>query len=141
MHVNFQIQAKDDFIGGNVIPTNGSDSGIYLNDGTTNTKPFPQPSVNVKLLNHTLDNKEIIFYKNETITSNNFAKELLDAYKVIELDGKTSLSLGDAGIPELTDEEIKSLRLVLPSQKITVILIRMILLDNLSLNLYLIQKV
>ena len=109
-HVNFQIQAKDDFIGGNVIPTNGSDSGIYLNDGTTNTKPFPQPSVNVKLLNHTLDNKEITFYKNETITSNNFAKELLDAYKVIELDGKTSLSLGDAGIPELTDEEIKSLR-------------------------------
>ena len=109
-HVNFQIQAKDDFIGGNVIPTNGSDSGIYLNDGTTNTKPFPQPSVNVKLLNHTLDNKEITFYKTETITSNNFAKELLDAYKVIELDGKTSLSLGDAGIPELTDEEIKSLR-------------------------------
>ena len=109
-HVNFQIQAKDDFIGGNVIPTNGSDSGIYLNDGTTNTKPFPQPSVNVKLLNHTLDNKEITFYKNETITSNNFAKELLDAYKVIELDDKTSLSLGDAGIPELTDEEIKSLR-------------------------------
>ena len=109
-HVNFQIQAKDDFIGGNVIPTNGSDSGIYLNDETTNTKPFPQPSVNVKLLNHTLDNKEITFYKNETITSNNFAKELLGAYKVIELDGKTSLSLGDAGIPELTDEEIKSLR-------------------------------
>ena len=34
----------------------------------------------------------------------------MDAYKVIELDGKTSLSLGDAGIPELTDEEIKSLR-------------------------------
>ena len=62
------------------------------------------------MLNHTLDNKEITFYKNETITSNNFAKELLDAYKVIELDGKTSLSLGDAGIPELTDEEIKSLR-------------------------------
>lgn len=109
-HVNFQIQAKDDFIGGNVIPTNGSDSGIYLNDETTNTKSFPQPSVNVKLLNHTLDNKEITFYKNETITSNNFAKELLGAYKVIELDGKTSLSLGDAGIPELTDEEIKSLR-------------------------------
>lgn len=109
-HVNFQIQAKDDFIGGNVIPTNGSDSGIYLNDETTNTKPFPQPSVNVKLLNHTLDNKEITFYKNETITSNNFAKELLDAYKVIELDGKTSLGLGDAGIPELTDEEINSLR-------------------------------
>lgn len=109
-HVNFQIQAKDDFIGGNVIPTNGSDSGIYLNDETTNTKPFPQPSVNVKLLNHTLDNKEIAFYKNETITSNNFAKELLGAYKVIELDGKTSLGLGDAGIPELTDEEIASLR-------------------------------
>ena len=109
-HVNFQIQAKDDFIGGNVIPTNGSDSGIYLNNETTNTKPFPQPSVNVKLLNHTLDNKEITFYKNEAITSDNFAEELLDAYKVIELDGKTSLSLGDAGIPELTDEEIKSLR-------------------------------
>ena len=34
----------------------------------------------------------------------------MDAYKVIELDGKTSLGLGDAGIPELTDEEINSLR-------------------------------
>ena len=36
-------------------------------------------------------------------------RELLDAYKVIELDGKTSLSLGDAGIPELTDEKIAKL--------------------------------
>ena len=32
-NASFRIQAKDDFIGGNMIPTNGADSGIYLNGG------------------------------------------------------------------------------------------------------------
>lgn len=107
---SFNIQAKDDFIGGNEIPTNGADSGIYVDDETTNTKPFPQPSVNVKLLTPAIDSKEITFYKGETITSDKFANELLKAYKIMELDSKASLKLGDAGIPELTDEDIASLR-------------------------------
>lgn len=107
---SFNIQAKDDFIGGNEIPTNGADSGIYVEDETTNTKPFSQPSVNVKLLTPAINSKEITFYKGETITSDKFANELLKAYKIMELDSKTSLKLGDAGIPELTGEEIASLR-------------------------------
>ena len=109
-NASFNIQAKDDFIGGNEVPTNGADSGIYVDDETTNTKPFPQPSVNVKLLTPAIDSKEITFYKGETITSDKFANELLKAYKIMELDSKTSLKLGDAGIPELTDEDIASLR-------------------------------
>ena len=107
---SFNIQAKDDFIGGNEVPTNGADSGIYVDDEITNTKPFPQPSVNVKLLTPAINSKEITFYKGETITSDKFANELLKAYKIMELDSKTSLKLGDAGIPELTDEDIASLR-------------------------------
>lgn len=107
---SFNIQAKDDFIGGNEVPTNGADSGIYVDDEITNTKPFHQPSVNVKLLTPAINSKEITFYKGETITSDKFANELLKAYKIMELDSKTSLKLGDAGIPELTDEDIASLR-------------------------------
>ena len=54
-HETIEIKAKDNFIGGNMIPTNGSASGITI-DG--NTKPFPQPSVNVKLLTPSIGDKE-----------------------------------------------------------------------------------
>lgn len=43
-----KIKAKDDFIGGNMIPTNGADSGITLESG--GTVEFQKPTVNVKLL-------------------------------------------------------------------------------------------
>ena len=46
--VSFTIKAKEDFMGGNVIPTNGATSGVKASDGTF--KPFPQPAVNVKSL-------------------------------------------------------------------------------------------
>ena len=55
-NASFRIQAKDDFIGGNMIPTNGADSGIYLNGG--GIKEFEQPSVNVKLLNLNIGSKK-----------------------------------------------------------------------------------
>lgn len=63
-HETIEIKAKDDFIGGNMIPTNGSASGITI-DG--NTKPFPQPSVNVKLLTPSIGDKEKTYYKGDTI--------------------------------------------------------------------------
>lgn len=45
--VTFTVKAKDEFMGGNVIPTNGSESGVSKDDSTM---PFPQPAVNVKAL-------------------------------------------------------------------------------------------
>lgn len=108
------IVAKSDFIGGNTIPTNGAASGIYVDANTT--KLFPQPSVNVRLFTPSIDNKEITFYKGEEITSSTFTKELLDSYKLTgDLEQAVTLKLGQHGIPELTTEEINSLK---PNQTI-----------------------
>ena len=105
-HQTIDIKAKDNFIGGNMIPTNGSSSGITV-DG--NTKLFPQPSVNVKLLTPSIGDKEITYYKGDTIESSKFSGELLGTYKITELDGTTTLTVGN-GIPALTEKQLNSLK-------------------------------
>lgn len=64
--VSFIIEAKDGFMGGNVIPTNGSSSGVSL-DGTT--VPFPQPAVNVKSLGLDVPDQEITVFLGDTVQS------------------------------------------------------------------------
>ena len=105
---SFQIQARDDFIGGNMIPTNGASSGIYLEGG--GAKKFEQPSVNVRLLNLKIDNKEITVFKGDPIKAQDFRNELAKTIKVVELDGKTTTleavtpqENGVVKLPELTD--------------------------------------
>ena len=101
-HETIEIKAKDDFIGGNMIPTNGSDSGITVGN---NKKSFPQPSVNVKLLTPGIGDKEITYYKGDTIESSKFSGELLGTYKMTELDGETAV-----GIPQLTTDQLAELK-------------------------------
>jgi len=103
-HETIEIKAKDDFIGGNMIPTNGSASGITVGD---NTKYFPQPSVNVKLLTPSIDDKEITYYKGDTIESSKFSSELLGTYKMTELDKTTTV---EKSIPQLTKEQLTKLK-------------------------------
>ena len=103
-HETIEIKAKDNFIGGNMIPTNGPASGITVGD---NTKYFPQPSVNVKLLTPSIGDKEITYYKGDTIESSKFSGELLGTYKMTELDGKTTVT---KGIPQLTEEQLTELK-------------------------------
>ena len=107
-NVEFKVKAKDDFIGGNMIPTNGADSGIYLNGGVT--KKFEQPSVNVRLLNLKIENKEITVFKGDPIKAQDFRNELAKTIKVVELDGKTTTleavtpqENDVVKLPELTD--------------------------------------
>ena len=103
-HETIEIKAKDDFIGGNMIPTNGPASGITVGD---NTKYFPQSSVNVKLLTPSIGDKEITYYKGDTIESSKFSGELLGTYKMTELDGNTAVT---KGIPQLTKEQLAELK-------------------------------
>lgn len=103
-HETIEIKAKDDFIGGNMIPTNGSASGITVGE---NTKLFPQPSVNVKLLTPRIGDKKITYYKGDTIESSKFSGELLGTYKMTELDGNTAVT---KGIPQLTTEQLAELK-------------------------------
>lgn len=58
-----------------MIPTNGADSGIYLNGG--GIKEFEQPSVNVKLLNLNIGSKKITVFKGDPITAKNLEMNLL----------------------------------------------------------------
>lgn len=108
---SFVIKAKDDFIGGNMVPTNGAKSGIYLTKNPESVKKFPQPSVNVKLLSLKLDSKEVTVFKGEEIYSQNFRDELASTFKVIDLNGKAVLPKdGDTvKLPKLSNEQIASL--------------------------------
>lgn len=91
---SFKVKAKDDFIGGNMIPTNGADSGIYLNGG--GVKKFEQPSVNVKLLDLNIDGKNITVFKGDPISAQNFRSELAETLNIKQLDGKTKpLTIGE----------------------------------------------
>ena len=112
---SFVIKAKDDFIGGNMVPTNGAKSGIYLTKDPESVKKFPQPSVNVKLLSLKLDSKEVTVFKGEKINSQNFRDELASTFNVVDLKGNTTLKAvlpkdGDiVKLPELSKEQIASL--------------------------------
>lgn len=110
----FEIKAKHDFIGGNMVPTNGSESGIYL---TSETVPFPQPSVNVQLLSLDMKNMEKWVYNGDDIAPmftadkpTSIADELYDTFKIVELDGTTITETGKQKWPELTDAQKKTLK-------------------------------
>lgn len=111
---SFQIQARDDFIGGNMIPTNGASSGIYLEGGVT--KEFEQPSVNVKLLGLNIGDKETTVFKGDPINPQNLVNELAGTVDVVELDNTTKtltavtpLEGNKVKLPTLTADQIKSL--------------------------------
>lgn len=114
---SFQIKAKDDFIGGNMVPTNGADSGIYLDNEST--RYFDQPFVNVKLLSLSIDNDETTVFKGDSIDPSRYANELAKTLNVVELDGNTTITgmnpvtgEGDSKtptFPTLTDDQKKEL--------------------------------
>lgn len=106
------VKAKDDFIGGNKIITNGSESGITLeNVGTVH---FKQPAVNVKLLDITQEEKEITVFLGDEIDPINLLKQLNEEQTKIngfEKDSKGA-SKNTYNIPEssrLTADEISKL--------------------------------
>ena len=113
-NASFRIQAKDDFIGGNMIPTNGAASGIYLDGG--GIKKFEQPSVNVKLLSLSIGNDTTTVFKGDPINTRNYGNALAETIAVVELNGSTKTLTavnpqdnGKVKLPELTKEQISNL--------------------------------
>ncbi len=54
LHIEITTTAKDEFLGGNAVPTNGDASGVYSNEGDASdpskvVENFPRPSVNVPI--------------------------------------------------------------------------------------------
>ncbi len=107
---SFNVQAKSDFIGGNMIPTNGPTSGIYVDSDTTIY--FEQPSVNVKLLNPILEGSEYTIYKGDESILDQFVKQLVDTFgfqKYYKNQNDVVLN-GNSNIPELEPEQIELLK-------------------------------
>lgn len=112
---SFQIKAKDDFIGGNMVPTNGADSGIYLDNEST--RFFDQPSVNVKLLSLSIGNDETTVFKGESIDPSGYANELAKTLNVVELDGKTKTITGMNPVTGEGDSKTPTFPTLLDDQK------------------------
>ena len=61
------VKPQDGFLGGNNVPTNGENSGIYTADGNQ-IKPFPQPEVNVPIKLDAQNVTKNIYYGNPAPT-------------------------------------------------------------------------
>ena len=79
---SFTLKAKEDFLGGNVIATNGAESGVKTGSSDNEKfEKFDQPAVNVKLLDFTLKNEEEYVFKGDKFdvyTDSGAYKWLLD---------------------------------------------------------------
>lgn len=58
--IEFTVTAKDGFVGGNSVPTNGSDSGVYDKDGKE-VATFDVPQVNVPIKSELTVNNKVIY--------------------------------------------------------------------------------
>lgn len=58
--IEFTVTAKDGFVGGNSVPTNGSDSGVYDKDGKE-VATFDVPQVNVPIEAELTVNDKVIY--------------------------------------------------------------------------------
>ncbi len=107
--VTFTVKAKDEFMGGNVIPTNGPSSGVSSGDST---EPFPQPAVNVKSLELEVPSVEETIYLGDSV---NVAENVAKIKAVLAKKVKSDVQQGESEtfeIPEscqLTDDDIVGL--------------------------------
>lgn len=84
------VKAKEEFIGGNSIPTNvHPDSKITTGYGEA---ILPQPSVNVKLLSLAIGKDETTVFKGDQIDPSGYKDKLAKTLKVKELDGTTTIT-------------------------------------------------
>lgn len=98
------LKAKEDFLGGNVILTNGSESKINAANSHLGDKDlyFPKPTVNVKELDFTLKNKEITLEIGNDINPNAYIKELNQTLS------RTDLQLNENELTELLNKKTLS---------------------------------
>lgn len=97
------VRARENFIGGNRIPTNGPNSGIRVEE---ELYPFEKPTVNVKLLSLQLTDKEVTLFLGEEVTPGVYLTELNETLQVISIEDE-AVALQDA--PELSGEELEEL--------------------------------
>jgi len=103
------VKAKEEFMGGNMVATNGSDSGISFEDTFV---PFDKPSVNVKLRDLVIKHDKTKLFKGEMITPADYLAELNKTVKVVEDASKVTIvdeAVALASAPELTPADKETL--------------------------------
>lgn len=79
--IEFTVTAKDGFVGGNSVPTNGSDSGVYDKDGKL-VANFVVPEVNVSITSSVGTNDKVIYEGNSV--------NVKDLYDEVDTSGTDS---------------------------------------------------
>lgn len=102
---NIIIQAKEDFMGGNVIPTNGDGSGIYLKK--TIFAAFPKPTVHVKLLSVQGEELETTVFVQDMIEAVTFPQKLQEKIKVQKIENKGTFSIPEKN--RFTEKDMENL--------------------------------
>lgn len=93
-HKEIFIKAKDEYIGGNDVPTNGTGSGI---DVGNNHAEFPQPTVNVKV-DFNIGKDETVIFKGDAL-SQYFTDGVANGItKLVSTTGSEYTMLGDVNV-------------------------------------------
>ena len=93
-HRSIVIKAKDNYIGGNDVPTNGAGSGI---DVDNNHAEFPQPTVNVKV-DFNIGNAKTVIFKGDNLT-NYFTADVANGItKLVSTTGTEYTMLDDVNV-------------------------------------------
>ena len=95
------VKAKSTFFGGNKVVTNGPGSNVSITGDKT--KYFPQPTVNVKLLDFTPEDAEITLWLGDTITGAEYSKWLTENTSIPE-DARTQIALSETDIATLVSD-------------------------------------
>lgn len=113
--IEFTVTAKDGFVGGNSVPTNGSDSGVYDKDGKE-VATFDVPQVNVPIKSKLTVNDKVIYeggsadvsgLYNAADTSSWEYDFVKVSYEVIEKNGDTAVT-GSVSPADCTDYTVKA---------------------------------
>lgn len=105
-HKEIFIKAKDEYIGGNDVPTNGAGSGINIDN---NHAEFPQPTVNVKV-DFNIDKDETVIFKGDEL-SQYFNNDVANGItKLVSTTGSEYTMLGDVNVSTkwYTDEACRN---------------------------------
>ena len=105
-HKEIFIKAKDEYIGGNDVPTNGAGSGINIDN---NHAEFPQPTVNVKV-DFNIGKDETVIFKGDEL-SQYFNNDVANGItKLVSTTGSEYTMLGDVNVSTkwYTDEACRN---------------------------------
>lgn len=83
--IEFTVAPKEGFLGGNNVPTNGADSGVYNKEGTV-VGLFEQPTVNVPIKPVTVDAKDKNVYLKGSVTTDQLKSDATVKVGDVSLD-------------------------------------------------------